>query len=65
MEGADAEAAPARSTLAESIPAALETAAEAGPSKAAPAKRVYEVDVADREFCKKVRFAEGTERHNG
>jgi len=28
--------------------------AEAGPSKTAPAKRKYEVDVKDREFCKKV-----------
>jgi parafibromin len=33
---------------------ALEATAEAGPSKVAPVKRKYEVDVADREFCKKV-----------
>ena len=45
----------AASATVESLPGALESTAEAGPSKpAAPAKRRYEVDQADLEFCKRV-----------
>lgn len=45
----------AASATAEALPAALELAVEAGPSKASvQAKRKYEVDVIDREFCRKV-----------
>jgi hypothetical protein len=44
----------AASATVESLSTALESTAEAGPSKVAPVKRKYEVDVADREFCKKV-----------
>jgi parafibromin len=44
----------AASATVESVSVALEATAEAGPSKVAPVKRKYEVDVADREFCKKV-----------
>ncbi|WVF68538.1 hypothetical protein IAT40_003306 [Kwoniella sp. CBS 6097] len=48
----------AASATAEALPSALESA-EAGPSRsAAPNKRKYEVDVADREFCKKLRAEE-------
>ena len=50
-----APASTAASTTVESLPLALDSAAEAGPSRqSAPAKRKYEVDVADREFCRKV-----------
>jgi parafibromin len=49
----------ATSATVEALPGALETTAEAGPSKpAAPAKRRYEVDQADLEFCKRVRHLE-------
>jgi parafibromin len=49
----------ATSATVEALPGALETTAEAGPSKpAAPAKRRYEVDQADLEFCKRVRQLE-------
>lgn len=49
-------AASAASATVESLPSALDH--EAGPSKvAAPVKRKYEVDVKDREFCKRVRRA--------
>ncbi|WWC95492.1 hypothetical protein V866_002356 [Kwoniella sp. B9012] len=48
----------AASATAEALPSALQSS-EAGPSKpAAPVKRKYEVDVADREFCKKLRAEE-------
>ncbi|WRT69552.1 uncharacterized protein IL334_006539 [Kwoniella shivajii] len=48
----------AASATVEALPSALQSA-EAGPSKpAAPIKRTYEVDVADREFCKKLRAEE-------
>ena len=44
----------ATSATAENLPIALES--EAGPSKTtAPAKRKYEVNQADLDFCKKVR----------
>ncbi|CAD6568176.1 MAG: accessory factor associated with RNA polymerase II [Tremellales sp. Tagirdzhanova-0007] len=60
--GEDAAIAPAStaaSTTVESLPLALDSAAEAGPSRqSAPAKRKYEVDVADREFCRKLRAEE-------
>ena len=46
----------AASATVESLPSALDH--EAGPSRTvAPAKRKYETDVADREFCKQVSFA--------
>ncbi|OWT39442.1 parafibromin [Cryptococcus neoformans Bt1] len=49
----------AASATAEALPAALESAVEAGPSKASvQAKRKYEVDVIDREFCRKLRSEE-------
>lgn len=49
-------AASAASATVESLPSALDH--KAGPSKvAAPVKRKYEVDVKDREFCKRVRRA--------
>ncbi|KAI9633056.1 RNA pol II accessory factor, Cdc73 family-domain-containing protein [Dioszegia hungarica] len=38
--------------------AATAESGEAGPSKTQPAKRKYEVDVEDREFCKKLRAQE-------
>jgi hypothetical protein len=45
----------AASASVEALPGALESTAEAGPSKpAAPTKRRYEVDHADLEFCKRV-----------
>ncbi|WWC73546.1 uncharacterized protein I206_107518 [Kwoniella pini CBS 10737] len=48
----------AASATAEALPSALQSS-EAGPSKpAAPTKRKYEVDIADREFCKKLRAEE-------
>lgn len=48
----------AASATVEALPGALESTAEAGPSKpAAPAKRRYEVDHADLEFCKRVSWA--------
>ncbi|WWC92935.1 uncharacterized protein L201_007898 [Kwoniella dendrophila CBS 6074] len=48
----------AASATVEALPSALQST-EAGPSKpAAPIKRKYEVDVADREFCKKLRAEE-------
>ncbi|WVW86789.1 hypothetical protein I302_108843 [Kwoniella bestiolae CBS 10118] len=48
----------AASATAEALPSALQSS-EAGPSKPAAAiKRKYEVDVADREFCKKLRAEE-------
>ncbi len=41
--------------LTVSTVSALDSTAEAGPSRqTAPAKRKYEVDVVDREFCRKV-----------
>ncbi|GFZ50052.1 hypothetical protein JCM24511_07805 [Saitozyma sp. JCM 24511] len=48
----------AASATVEALSTALESTAEAGPSKVAPVKRKYEVDVADREFCKKLRAEE-------
>ncbi|KAK4684011.1 parafibromin, partial [Tremellales sp. Uapishka_1] len=45
------------STIVENLPNALEHQAEAGPSRQTT-KRKYEVDVADREFCKKLREEE-------
>ncbi|WVQ75003.1 hypothetical protein IAR50_004611 [Cryptococcus sp. DSM 104548] len=46
------------SATAEALPSAL-VATQSGPSSAAvPAKRKYEVDVADREFCRKLRTEE-------
>lgn len=48
----------AASATAEALPSALESTVEAGPSRAsAQAKRKYEVDVIDREFCRKVNLA--------
>lgn len=39
----------------EGLPSALDSSADAGPSRATVSvKRKYEVDVADREFCRKV-----------
>lgn len=50
-----APAATAASSTVEAMPSVLDSATEAGPSRqTAPAKRKYEVDVGDREFCKKV-----------
>ncbi len=50
-----APATTAASATVESMPSALDSTAEAGPSRqTAPAKRKYEVDVVDREFCRKV-----------
>ncbi|KAK8849549.1 hypothetical protein IAR55_004884 [Kwoniella newhampshirensis] len=53
----------AASATVESLPSALESAtsttAEAGPSRpAAVPKRKYEVDIVDREFCKRLRAEE-------
>ncbi|WVQ79261.1 hypothetical protein IAT38_001357 [Cryptococcus sp. DSM 104549] len=49
----------AASATAEALPSSLAPTAEAGPSRpAAPVKRKYEVDVADREFCRKLRTEE-------
>ncbi|WVR08183.1 hypothetical protein IAU60_005229 [Kwoniella sp. DSM 27419] len=55
---AEGQTATAASATAEALPSAL-SSSEAGPSRpAAPVKRKYEVDVADREFCKKLRAEE-------
>ncbi|WWD20179.1 hypothetical protein CI109_104655 [Kwoniella shandongensis] len=61
--GSAAQATSAASATVESLPSALESATatttEAGPSRPAAApKRKYEVDVVDREFCKKLRAEE-------
>lgn len=48
----------AASATAEALPSALVPSTEAGPSRVfAQAKRKYEVDVVDREFCRKVNLA--------
>ncbi|KGB77916.3 parafibromin [Cryptococcus deuterogattii R265] len=49
----------AASATAEALPSALVPSTEAGPSKvSAQTKRKYEVDVVDREFCRKLRSEE-------
>jgi parafibromin len=55
-QGEEAKPVPtAAAPSADSLPAAAEASTEAGPSRTAPVpKRKYEVDVADREFCKRV-----------
>jgi hypothetical protein len=43
--------------------AAMNGSAEAGPSVVQPVKRKYEVDAADREWCKKVCLVELPKKH--